>query len=237
MYLCPQINDSSTHNVETIKNQRMKNLIYLVVGVLSLSLSGCSSDNDDLINESPENKEVFDSKVKEVMESKGWHADGPFTGKFDVQWFDGDKNVGAGTMNTTGWMQFEFMPTEYTIGKFVPAGASAKVNDGQYWNNDALGYLKQELAASDNYSFVVRDPSPYPEGRHSTITGLYNGSEVNFLPVYEDGEARYDVESDSWSGTVKIKSVVVLTKQGETIANLELSSAFTLAFRSIGRIE
>ena len=93
------------------------------------------------------------------------------------------------------------------------------------------------MSGSDNYSFVVRDPSPYPEGRHSMISGLYNGSEVYFLPVYEDSEARYDVESDSWHGTVKFKSVMVLSKQGDTIANLELSPAFTLAFRSVGRIE
>lgn len=221
--------------------RRLLNNFVVVIAVFCsincLALCGCSTESDDLINESPENKEIMDSKVKEVMESNGWHADGPFTGKFDVQWYDGDKNVGAGTMNTTGWMQFGFIPTEYTIGKFVPSGISAKVNDGLYWNNDALGYLNQEVAGNDNYSFVVRDPSPYPEGPHSMIAGLYNDSEVYFLPVYEDGEARYDVESDSWSGTVKIKSVVVLTKQGETIANLELSSAFTLAFRSIGRIE
>ena len=210
----------------------MKKWFCLVAMALSLSFAGCTSEGDALLD-----GPTLKQQELKLLKEHGWHDDGAFIGIFSVQWFDGNSFVGTGTMNTDGWMTFDFIPTENIMGKLMPENSVVKVDDGQYWNHDALGYLEQGSSEGHKISFVVRDPYPFPEGRHSIISGTYNGSDVLFLLVYEDSEASYDADRDCWEGTLKVKAVQILTKTGETLEVKTSTPSLALRFQSQKRVE
>jgi len=134
-------------------------------------------------------------------------------------------------------MTFGFIPSDYVLSKFIPTNSVAKIDDGQFWNNDVLGYLEQSASGTKNISFSVRAPYQFPEGRHSIISGIYNGSDVSFALVYENSEASYDAGKDSWEGTLKVKSVLILAKSGEILKEVSLKPSLTLRFQSHNRVK